>query len=106
MTRARLLAPAALALTFALAGCGGAAQPKATLDVIAGSEVKDVEPILADAERATGVHVTMTYAGTIAGIDRLAGGEKHDAAWFAQDKYLALSSAGKNVRARASCSRR
>lgn len=100
MTRARLLAPAALGLAFALAGCGGATPPKATLDVIAGSEVKDVEPILADAERATGVHVTMTYSGTIAGIDRLSGGEKHDAAWFAQDKYLALSSAGKNVRTR------
>ncbi|HTD33163.1 MAG TPA: VWA domain-containing protein [Candidatus Elarobacter sp.] len=100
-TAARLFAAAApAALALALAACGGAGPPKASLDVIAGSEVKDVEPILADAERATGVHVTMTYAGTIAGIDRLAGGEKHDAAWFAQDKYLALSSAGKNVRTR------
>ncbi|HEX3464337.1 MAG TPA: VWA domain-containing protein [Candidatus Elarobacter sp.] len=99
--RARLLAAGSALLALALAGCGGGSSaPKATLDVIAGSEVKDVEPILADAERATGVHVTMTYSGTIAGIDRLAGGEKHDAAWFAQDKYLALSSAGKNVRTR------
>ena len=100
--RARVLAAPALAalLLVSLAACGGSSAPKATLDVVAGSELKDVEPILADAERATGVHVAMSYAGTIAGIDRLAGGEKHDAAWFAQDKYLALSGAGKSVRTR------
>jgi Ca-activated chloride channel family protein len=93
------------ALLPSLAGCGGgsggtSAKTTATLDVIAGSELKDVEPILADAEHATGVHVAMTYAGTIAGIDHLAGGERHDAAWFAQDKYLAMSSAGKKVKSR------
>ena len=99
--RARLPASALAALVLlAAVACGGPSAPKATLDVVAGSELKDVEPILADAERATGVHVAMTYTGTIAGIDRLAGGERHDAAWFAQDKYLALSSAGKSVRTR------
>jgi len=106
--RARSAAALVLAaLVPLLAGCGGGssggtsnAKPAATLDVIAGSELKDVEPILADAERATGVHVAMTYSGTIAGIDRLGGGERHDAAWFAQDKYLAMSSAGKNVKSR------
>jgi Ca-activated chloride channel family protein len=99
--RPRILAPALAALLLvAAAACGGPSAPKETLDVFAGSELKDVEPILADAERATGVHVAMTYTGTISGIDRLAGGERHDAAWFAQDKYLALSSAGKSVRTR------
>jgi Ca-activated chloride channel family protein len=97
-------APAFAALVLALAGCGsgggGSSSPAVTLDVIAGSELKDMEPILRDAQRATGVGVTWTYVGTIAGIDRLAGGEKHDVAWFAQDKYLALSSAGKSVHAR------
>ena len=88
-----------------LAGCGGTAPgnggaPQVTLDVLAGSELKDMEPILADAEKKTGVHVAMSYVGTIAGIDRLGGGEHHDAAWFAQDKYLALSAAGKSVRSR------
>ncbi|HEY6236377.1 MAG TPA: VWA domain-containing protein [Candidatus Elarobacter sp.] len=104
--RARSAAALVLAVLLpSLAGCGSdggttSSKPAATLDVIAGSELKDVEPILADAERATGVHVAMTYAGTIAGIDRLSGGEHRDAAWFAQDKYLALSSAGKNVKSR------
>jgi Ca-activated chloride channel family protein len=104
--RARFAAALLFAAVLpALAGCGGGSggtstKPAATLDVIAGSELKDVEPILAEAERSTGVHVAMTYAGTIAGIDRLSGGEKHDAAWFAQDKYLAMSSAGKNVKSR------
>ena len=102
--RTRLAAIPALAALLALAGCGGGggshAAPAATLDVIAGSELKDVEPILADAEKATSIHVAMSYVGTIAGIDRLVGGEHHDAAWFAQDKYLALSSVGASVHAR------
>lgn len=104
--RSRVVTALALAALLApVSGCGGGASssrsgPAVTLDVIAGSELKDVVPILADAERATGVHVAMTYAGTIAGIDRLAGGEHRDAAWFAQDKYLALSSAGKSVKSR------
>ncbi|MBV8368313.1 MAG: VWA domain-containing protein [Candidatus Eremiobacteraeota bacterium] len=102
--RARAAAVAALFLALAAcggsSGGGGSSAPAMTLDVVAGSELKDMEPILADAQRATGVAVQLSYVGTIAGIDRLSGGEKHDAAWFAQDKYLALSSAGKSVRAR------
>ncbi|HEV3142116.1 MAG TPA: VWA domain-containing protein, partial [Vicinamibacterales bacterium] len=92
-----------LLIAASLAGCGGGASapgPSETLDVLAGSELKDMEPILADAEKATGVRVALSYVGTIAGIDRLNGGAHHDGAWFAQDKYLALSAAGKSVRAR------
>jgi Ca-activated chloride channel family protein len=104
MKRFAVLALAAALVPFA--GCGGGgssgagAGPAVTLDIIAGSELKDLAPILADAERATGVHTALTYVGTIAGIDRLSGGEHHDAAWFAQDKYLSLSSAGKSVKSR------
>jgi Ca-activated chloride channel family protein len=101
--RAHAAAFAIAAFLPALAGCGSSAAPPpaVTLDVLAGSELKDMEPILADAEKTTGVHVALTYVGTIAGIDRLAGGGGHyDGAWFAQDKYLALSPAGKSVRAR------
>jgi len=92
----------AAALCLAAVGCGTqtASTPAVTLDIIAGSELKDMEPILADAQRATGVATQLTYVGTIAGIDELAGGQHHDGAWFAQDKYLALSSAGKSVRER------
>ena len=89
-----------LAACAALLSSCGRSQPAATLDVLAGSELRDMEPILADAERATGVHTTLTYVGTIAGIDRLSSGEHRDAAWFAQDKYLTLSSAGKSIRER------
>jgi Ca-activated chloride channel family protein len=102
MRARQAVALAFAALLSALAGCGGGGStaPAVTLDVIAGSELKDMEPILADAQKATGVRVVPVYVGTIAGIDRLASGEHHDAAWFAQDKYLALSSAGKSVHAR------
>ena len=97
---AALLALSSLPLLVGCGGGGNAGTPAVTLDVLAGSELKDMEPILADAEKATGVRVVLSYVGTIAGIDRLAGGEQHDGAWFAQDKYLALSAAGKSVRSR------
>jgi Ca-activated chloride channel family protein len=82
---------------LALIGCGGSSsgtgdpQDKNTLVVLAGSEVQDLEPVLKDVEKHTGVRFVTTYSGTIAGIDRLEG-DPHaaDVAWFAQDKYLGL----------------
>jgi Ca-activated chloride channel family protein len=88
------------AITLPLLAACSSRPPTVTLNVLAGSELSDMQPILADAENVTGVHVVPTYVGTIAGIDKLADGtQQYDAAWFAQDKYLALSAAGKAVRA-------
>ena len=71
-----------------LAGCsGGRGNPASTLTVLAGSEIKDLEPILADLEKDTGVHLDITYTGTLAGIDRIASGDNvPDVAWFSQAK--------------------
>lgn len=66
------------------------------LSVLAGSELKDLEPMLPDLERATGVKLRFTYSGTLAGIDRLNAGEHFDAAWFSHAKYLVLNDANAN----------
>lgn len=80
-----------------LVGCGEgadthAATDAATLHVIAGSELKDLEPYFQQIADATGITLVPTYLGTLAG-------ESFDAAWFANAKYLLLSDAKKRVRA-------
>jgi len=96
----------AIAAAAALSACGGggpgssrdanaasdANDPRA-LTVLAGSELKDLEPLLPDLERATGVRVNFSYSGTLAGIDRLNAGEQFDAVWFSHAKYLVLNDA-------------
>ena len=68
--------------------------------MLAGSELKDVEPLLDQIRARTGVRLVFTYSGTLAGIDRLQAGEQFDAAWFSHAKYLILSdSAHGRVRA-------
>ena len=87
-----------------LVGCGEgadthAATDAATLHVIAGSELKDIEPYFQQIADATGITLVPTYSGTLVGVDRINAGESFDAAWFANAKYLLLSDAKKRVRA-------
>ena len=82
-----------VALTAILAGCSGnAAPPEAanTIHVLAGSELKDLSPLLPDIEKATGVHLAMSYVGTLDGAERIVTGDRSDLAWFASSKYLDL----------------
>jgi Ca-activated chloride channel family protein len=93
---------------FLLAGCaapsgGGGTAATAdeahTLHMIAGSEVKDLEPLFPQIQDKTGVALDVTYSGTLAGIDRIRGGEHFDAAWFANAKYLLLGDKERRVKA-------
>ncbi len=61
-----------------------------TLRLIAGSEVKDLEPLLAQMRSETGVAVSLTYSGTLDGIERVLAGEPFDGAWFSHAKYMML----------------
>jgi len=70
-----------------LSGCRESTE---TLTVMAGSELENLEPLLPDIERATGVTLEMDYTGTLDGVDRLSGGEEVDLAWFSHAKYLTL----------------
>lgn len=59
-----------------------------TLTILAGSELKDMEPILQKASAETGVVLKIEYTGTIDGVDRIKQGQAYDAAWFSQSKYF------------------
>jgi Ca-activated chloride channel family protein len=106
----RKLGALAAFLSLALSGCGsggsegsnqGSPPPSdaATLSVIAGSELHDLEPFLDQIQQKTGIRLALTYSGTLAGIDRIRGGEHFDAAWFANAKYLLLEDDQHRVKA-------
>jgi Ca-activated chloride channel homolog len=100
------IAAAVAAAALLLSGCvstssggssGGSGSSTAdgpnVLRVLAGSEVEDMVPILAQAEKAIGVKVEMSYIGTIDGTEDVASGQtkgKYDATWFPNNRYLAL----------------
>ncbi|QUQ65242.1 vWA domain-containing protein [Kutzneria sp. CA-103260] len=100
------LAAAAL-LAVGLAGCSGGdstdpkqplGQPKAgTLRVLAGSELSDMQPILDEAAKATGVQVKFTFSGTLEGAQTVLDGKAdsaYDAIWFSSNRYLSLLPGG------------
>jgi Ca-activated chloride channel family protein len=61
-----------------------------TLTVLAGSEVKDLVPLLPDIKKATGVTLALSYSGTLEGAEAIANGAKTDVAWFSSGHYLSL----------------
>jgi Ca-activated chloride channel homolog len=81
---------AALVLVLACAPGGPAAPSATTLTVLAGSELKDLEPLLPDLQKATGYHLSVTYAGSLDGADRIVRGDRSQLAWFSSGKYLNL----------------
>ena len=80
----------ATALGGLLGGCSGTPDESHTLTVLAGSELKDIEPLLPDLQKATGVQLKLSYIGTLEGAEQIAGGDASDAAWFSHGKYLSL----------------
>ena len=73
-----------------------------TITVLAGSEVKDMQPVLDEMERATGVHLEFEYMGTLDGTEALlASGDDRpwEAAWFPSNRYLSLFPDGDRLEA-------
>lgn len=65
--------------------------PGTTLRVLAGSEVRDMTPILEDAEDELGITVELTYTGTLDGTEEvMVGGTDYDATWFPSNAYMSL----------------
>lgn len=64
--------------------------PEQELTVLAGSELKDLEPWLGKIESGTGLRLRMSYTGTLDGAERLMNGEPADLAWFSHAKYLQI----------------
>lgn len=62
-----------------------------TLKVIAGSELKDIESMLATIQQQTGITLDMHYTGTLDGAEKIVTKQEHyDLAWFSHAKYLSL----------------
>lgn len=79
-----------IGLALAALGGGCSLGPEHTVTVLAGSELKDVEPYLEDIERATGVRIEFQFTGTLDGAETIAGGADYDLGWFSHAKYLNL----------------
>jgi Ca-activated chloride channel family protein len=73
-----------------LAACGLVGEPKNVITVLAGSELKDIEPLLPQIEEETGYALKMSYIGTLDGAEKLMAGAPTDMAWFSHAKYLTL----------------
>jgi Ca-activated chloride channel family protein len=69
--------------------------PANTLSVLAGSELKDIEPLLPALTQATGITLQMRYVGTLEAVEKLQAGEEVDAAWLASNRYAMLVPAAK-----------
>jgi Ca-activated chloride channel family protein len=80
----------AVFLAFAQSGCDEHNGGGGELTVLAGSELRDIEPLIPDIKKATGVELKLSYTGTLDGAEKIMGGEKSDAAWFSHNKYLTL----------------
>jgi Ca-activated chloride channel homolog len=92
-------------LAAALSACGKRDEPapvpatpvvvKTPLRVLATSDLKDIEPLAAQIEAATGVAVQFRFGGTMESTQEvLSGTQSADAAWFANAKYLLSDAAG------------
>ncbi|WP_045702082.1 extracellular solute-binding protein [Streptomyces rubellomurinus] len=68
------------------------------LRVLAGSELQDVQPVLEEAAKATGVSVEFTWTGSLDGADTVSSGRadgRFDAVWFPSNQYLRLDPTGR-----------
>ncbi|MFN8465074.1 MAG: VWA domain-containing protein [Caldilineaceae bacterium] len=78
----------ALLAASVLSGCFGGDVQKIT--VLAGSELRDIEPLLDQIKADTGIELDLQYTGTLDGAEKLINGAQVDMAWFSHAKYLTL----------------
>lgn len=84
---------------FALAACGKKAEAPATpaaseaasLSILAGSELKDLEPAMQEAARSAGLTLKLSYAGTLDMVERINAGEAFDALLPPNGAYPSLA---------------
>lgn len=79
-----------LVMGWALAACGLTGSNANTMTVLAGSELRDLEPLFDQIERETGIRLEMEYSGTLDGAEALQAGQEVDLAWFSHGKYITL----------------
>jgi Ca-activated chloride channel family protein len=65
-------------------------QPIEQISILAGSELKDIKPMLEGIQRETGIQIEFHFTGTLDGAETLASGSHYDMGWFSHAKYLSL----------------
>jgi len=83
-----------LLICSGITGCdkvGEAVGPGKTMTVLAGSELKDLEPLLPQIESATGLRLKFTYVGSLDAVEQLQQGARYDLVWLANNKYAMLT---------------
>ncbi|WP_406146290.1 substrate-binding and vWA domain-containing protein [Streptomyces sp. NBC_01012] len=82
-------------------GGGDAARRPGTVRVLASSELSDLDPLLEQARKDTGITVVPTWTGTLDAVELIASGRadgRYDAVWLSSDDYLRLRpEAGRRV---------
>lgn len=58
------------------------------LSIIAGSEIKNIEPLIAQASKDLGFPISIQYSGTIEGVETVKSSNDFDASWFGNSKYF------------------
>jgi Ca-activated chloride channel family protein len=86
-----------LGLVLLLVACGGRGSDENTLTVLAGSELRDLEPFFDDIRRETDVQLEMTYIGSLEGAEQLLAGADYDLGWFSHGTYLNLLQGGRGL---------
>ena len=107
MERCRLILTLAVLATVFLAGCQESPDPGATpppalreqggLSIVSGSENKSLEPIIQRFARKTGIHIDVTYMGSVEIGLELAKGTQcpFDAVWPASTLWVEVFDEGK-----------
>ncbi|MGW6425067.1 substrate-binding domain-containing protein [Nocardia sp. NPDC055053] len=73
--------------------CESESSPRATLRVLASSELTDMRPLLEELRRDTGIELVLDHRGTIDATQALEPGRyQHDVAWLSTDRYFELTS--------------
>jgi Ca-activated chloride channel family protein len=67
------------------------------MTVLAGSELRDIEPLLDEIEKETGIRLQLEYIGTLDGAEALLAGADFDLAWFSHARYLNLLEGGRGL---------
>jgi Ca-activated chloride channel homolog len=92
-------------LAFVLSSCGKEAETPITesktsasaiaqtMRILAGSEIKDLEPLKGRMEKAAGTRIEFIYTGSLDAVERIESGENVDAVWVSHGKYLQLTPA-------------
>ncbi len=74
-----------------ITACTSNGSKSTTLSVLASSELADMQPLLDELRRNTGIRLKMDYQGTLDASKALMSGDhRYDLAWLSSDRYLRL----------------